>query len=548
MGSRNAIIDKNPKLRKLYSKSQWYRRTKRSKVGIEPAKCRTDLCDYCHQFDFVESKALSAILKTARAKTTKLVADYWKDFDDSIKGEPHFNASNFDPTASPSYLTMFAQYMKEWKPKAELSDEKLNTLLTIGNHVYDKFHEDKGWIEKISGYSAHWSLRDHQEAAFNDHLTNRSNKRLVLHLDMEEIATLPKGPGQTSAMWYANERLAYSTMGVHIFSGAMDKFVLLLGRTMDKSTAYAFATLEASLRLAEVDFQEIEEVQVWTDGPRQFKSLTWIASLSDLFFKTYPKITKVGINYGCPKHFKACLDRLFGVVRNATHDEATRKMLEGIGDVTSSLQHFFAQQQKNNPNSIPVIVNHFEPPEKSSLPLSRYSGASCFGINHSYAFTVTRTDARRKNLRGRGCQSQTMTGLLLKNTLMTNVPGVAARTGHPVLENRADQADEEDPAPVPADGSPPLSTKWWKGWRCSYKKDETPSEQSNRLQKTLSANHNTLAPALHRAKEPFRCKTMQEKSEAMEKATEKRRARAKATRAALKALERDRDDVSSASE
>ena len=60
---------------------------------------------------------------------------------------------------------------------------------------------------------------------------------------MQEIQTLPVGPVEVSSVWYAQSRLAYSTLGFHIWAEGVEEMHTVLSRVMEKTVAYSMAAL-----------------------------------------------------------------------------------------------------------------------------------------------------------------------------------------------------------------------------------------------------------------------------------------------------------------
>ena len=59
----------------------------------------------------------------------------------------------------------------------------------------------------------------------------------------KEIQTLPVGPVEVSAIWYAQSRLAFSTLGIHVWAQGVNEMHTVLSRVMDKSCEYPLAVL-----------------------------------------------------------------------------------------------------------------------------------------------------------------------------------------------------------------------------------------------------------------------------------------------------------------
>ncbi len=73
------------------------------------------------------------------------------------------------------------------------------------------------------------------------------NFRLVLFCG-EEINTLPVGPVEVSTVWYAQARLAFSTLGVKVWSTSVNEMHTVLSRVMEKTSEYPMATAEENMK------------------------------------------------------------------------------------------------------------------------------------------------------------------------------------------------------------------------------------------------------------------------------------------------------------
>ena len=54
---------------------------------------------------------------------------------------------------------------------------------------------------------------------------------------------MPVGPVEVSSVWCAQSRLAYSTLGLHIWAEGVDEMHTVLSRVMEKTVAYSMAAL-----------------------------------------------------------------------------------------------------------------------------------------------------------------------------------------------------------------------------------------------------------------------------------------------------------------
>ena len=97
--------------------------------------------------------------------------------------------------------------------------------------------------------------------------------------DLQEVQTLPRGCREVSSIWYAQNRMPYSTMANHVWTCASNQWFFHLGRVMEKSCMYALSIVQDIFEHINWRELKIETVVVWTDGPRQFRNRRWLGTL-----------------------------------------------------------------------------------------------------------------------------------------------------------------------------------------------------------------------------------------------------------------------------
>ena len=123
------------------------------------------------------------------------------------------------------------------------------------------------------------------------------------------------------------ESLGFSTYGFRIWGkGRRDECVFLFRRVLEHSSIYGLACLDHVLR--HVDKAATQQVILWSDGPRMFKSNEYLAGSFGLL-QTRPNVMKVSHNYGFPKHVRGTHDGMFGVAKHVFED-AIRALPDGI--------------------------------------------------------------------------------------------------------------------------------------------------------------------------------------------------------------------------
>ena len=172
--SKKIVWRNDPKLQKA-SYRTFCRWMQGGRSLFSPTKKRTDLCDYRMQFDHDE-KVISEILNECRRRAP---LGFFDAFDVEFKF-PDDAAGEYRPTASPKFLQSFARFMNH---SAEAVHEPLRATLRVAS---EKLLEKGGWHDVVQGYSAHWALRDHQQAAFDNMMECLPVNAMCVHWDFQE--------------------------------------------------------------------------------------------------------------------------------------------------------------------------------------------------------------------------------------------------------------------------------------------------------------------------------------------------------------------------
>eukprot|EP00975_Prorocentrum_lima_P022128 4657997-Prorocentrum_lima.AAC.1 len=93
---------------------------------------------------------------------------------------------------------------------------------------------------------------------------------------LQEGKTLPIGPAEAGSSWYALHRLAYSCLGVHVWSEDGELFYMYMGRCMEKGSLYVISVL---WQVLEQQLAGRSKVVLWSDGGVHFKSRTLLGSV-----------------------------------------------------------------------------------------------------------------------------------------------------------------------------------------------------------------------------------------------------------------------------
>ena len=77
------------------------------------------------------------------------------------------------------------------------------------------------WKETIDVFDFHFSLKKRVRDAFQEQLDNPREGFTYVVMDFQELGTLPIGPNEVGDLWYANNRLGYTTFTAMVWGGGI---------------------------------------------------------------------------------------------------------------------------------------------------------------------------------------------------------------------------------------------------------------------------------------------------------------------------------------
>ena len=243
------------------------------------------------------------------------------------------------------------------------------------------------------------------------------------------MKTLPQGPVECSEDWYALNRLAFSTCGLHLWSDSDDIWVSLFSRVLEKTPEYAVACFTKALE--QVDLTKYDYIVFWQDGPSQFKCGMTMGSVVSNLGPLY-NLKCISFEYGAPKHFKSVSDDHFGRISQQMALAKVSMPLIDISNVVEAMKKADQLQKEAHPNDPIQHYLEFLPEQKESYKLQRFTAASSKGIKGSYSISFKFNDTRRKTLRSRTDPLQ-LTGVTMRNHGMTGLAVDLEKTGYPCL-------------------------------------------------------------------------------------------------------------------
>ena len=150
--------------------------------------------------------------------------------------------------------------------------------------------------------------------------------------------------------------------------------VVLFSRVLEHSSICGLACLDHVL--SHVDKAATQQVILWSDGPRMFKSTEYLAGSIGLL-QTRPNVMKVTHNYGFPKHVRGTHDGMFGVAKHVFED-AIRALPDG--NVIGKLEEAVAIYQWSQWSQLEPVGTAFKSIVQFESPLRAMRIAVIFNI------------------------------------------------------------------------------------------------------------------------------------------------------------------------
>ena len=111
--------------------------------------------------------------------TGKATPSFFEEFDAWSTSQPQHHAADFIPAASAEYLRVFAEHLAASAEECTDMD-----MASLAKATAETIKEDEGWHAIVTGYNAHWFLRDNQQAKFNE-FRAAPPSTLVVHWDFQ---------------------------------------------------------------------------------------------------------------------------------------------------------------------------------------------------------------------------------------------------------------------------------------------------------------------------------------------------------------------------
>jgi hypothetical protein len=389
----------------------------------------------------------------------------------------------------------------------------------------------------------------------------------LVHPRSKETQSLPLGPIELNTDWYARARLGFSTLVLFLWGTKEDGTAFkevhtVLTRVLEKTPKLPLAFLYDLFR-SRPDLLGFLTIVLWSDGGTHFKASELIGTMvhDQMIEFGWHKVVH---NYGAPKHFKTPVDGHVGRCTKARNNGALNKFLVDVASLKSVYKQYFDESEKVQGTGWTNVVWDWMPELKSSYKTTLLDVKCLGGIRNSFSYVTKRNNKNRVQLRGRGANWNTLTGLDMVNAKITNNKEMGAtfypqivlpKAGAPAVpaaaapaeeaapaagaedEAAAAAADAEEVALAPIESELLRDTRMHNEWRTSYSKLLDDQEQTRKFYSYLSNQMRHLSTALKKSTETEKRKLDADTLKLSEDSrTLKKAKREKATHAYYKAL------------
>ena len=129
------------------------------------------------------------------------------------------------------------------------------------------------WKETIDVFDFHFSLKKRVRDAFQAQLDNPREGFTYVVMDFQELGTLPIGPNEVGDLWYANNRLGYTTFTAMVWGAAFEgkrHFFTYITRVVERTTTFTVALLQDLV--TRLDLSKTTHIGWWSDVGVHFRA------------------------------------------------------------------------------------------------------------------------------------------------------------------------------------------------------------------------------------------------------------------------------------
>ena len=141
------------------------------------------------------------------------------------------------------------------------------------------------WKEAVEVFDFHFALKKQVRDAFQAQLDNPSRGFTYVVMDFQELGTLPIGPDEVGDLWYANNRLGYTTFTAMVWGeacGGRRHYFTYISRVVERTTTFTVALLQGLVK--RLDFSTTTHIGWWSDVGVHFRAYKVFGLLASALF------------------------------------------------------------------------------------------------------------------------------------------------------------------------------------------------------------------------------------------------------------------------
>ena len=325
----------------------------------------TDFCQHCADLEQKVLPDCRKAIESARSQLLAIMPEYWALW------EEYMTTSSVQFDSQPAlFLQQIEHYIDrhcETKPcrkhegsefpcgllrlRKRGSDFPQGQRATLHEKEAEIAHELRAWLKLLRSYLHHRSCKEHQHEALTQLMESPPFGHAVLVSDWKEQETIPQSWCETGDMFFATARMECSVFGAmlveHAANSTQERPVLITTYFVVCSSILDHTTLR-TCQLLRLVLSKKKSPRPWTalhlisDCGPHYRSLE---ALGHALVTLHQNLEiPVTVHFGCEKHFKSCIDRLFGWCRACLKRCLdSKKDLLTIDDLFQALKQGFAQ-------------------------------------------------------------------------------------------------------------------------------------------------------------------------------------------------------------
>ena len=383
--------------------------------------------------------------------------------------------------------------------------------------VAEKFETDILPVDEE--FNFHFGLNTTIRSSFSDDYRGLKEHVTGFVYDFKALGTLPVGPREMGAQWYAGARLGYSVFALFAWGASLPpagRWLCFFTRIVEKPAELTIVLLRRCFELLKLSSTTC--VRHWSDTGTHFRGYKILGTIGVQFVEDFKMDQQV--RYGPEEHFKNPVDGEFSRVNYIIRDASMHSHLTEIPHLVRVCREDYDMRRASTSKEIPEeYYEEFRPPcHKSNVKTLTFKASSLpTRIKLCHAWDFTRSDKRRVRMLGTGDRKFEATGVFCRATMFDGCKCIAAQTCHPKVLSPGegnDDIENEEPEHEHERAEVTHKTKEWQGWRLAYRTVEPEKHTTLSYSKKLRRKLNGFSKVMHQLPEGKKHKTWAEKKDA----------------------------------